>query len=133
MSDETGPFTVFSPTNETFNKIPAETLENLLTPENEAQLQAALTCQVVSGNMDAVPAMSLSEAKAVQGEVININMNDNKVMINNASVIAAAIGAHNGVIHVTDTVLLPPSVMKTFVSFPINQKSPHGLFGFIKF
>lgn len=111
MSDETGPFTVFSPTNETFNKIPAETLENLLTPENEAQLQAALTCQVVSGNMDAVPAMSLSEAKAVQGEVININMNDNKVMINNASVIAAAIGAHNGVIHVTDTVLLPPSEM----------------------
>ncbi|WP_296062833.1 fasciclin domain-containing protein [uncultured Amphritea sp.] len=109
--DGTGPFTVFAPTNEAFSKIPADTLANLLKPENKAQLQAVLTYHVVSGNIDAATAMTLTEAKTVQGEVINISMNDNKVMINNASVIAADIGARNGVIHVIDTVILPPSVM----------------------
>ena len=109
--DGDGPFTVFAPTNEAFSKIPADTLANLLKPENKAQLQAVLTYHVVSGKVDAATAMTLSEAATVQGEKINISMNGKKVMINDASVILADIDARNGVIHVIDTVILPPSVL----------------------
>lgn len=55
--------------------------------------------------------MTLSEAATVRGEKINISMNGKKVMINDASVILADIGARNGVIHVIDTVILPPSAL----------------------
>ncbi len=109
--DGDGPFTVFAPTNEAFSKIPAATLANLLKPENKEQLQAVLTYHVVSGKVDATTAMTLSEAATVQGEMIDISMNGKKVMINNASVIVADISARNGVIHVIDTVILPPSVL----------------------
>lgn len=109
--DGDGPFTVFAPTNEAFSKISAETLTNLLKPENKAQLQAILTYHVVSGKVDAATAMTLSEATTVQGEIINIRMNGKKVMINDANVIVADISARNGVIHVIDTVILPSSVL----------------------
>lgn len=109
--DGDGPFTVFAPTNEAFSKVPADTLANLLKPENKAQLQVVLTYHVVSGKVDAATAMTLSEAATVQGEKINISMNGKKVMINDASVILADIDARNGVIHVIDTVILPPSVL----------------------
>lgn len=109
--DGKGPFTVFAPTNEAFSKVPAETLNNLLKPENKAQLQAVLTYHVVSGKVDAATAMTLSEANTVQGEKINISLNGKKVMINDAQVVSADIDARNGVIHVIDTVILPQSVL----------------------
>lgn len=109
--DGKGPFTVFAPTNEAFSKVPAETLNNLLKPENKAQLQAVLTYHVVSGKIDAATAMTLSEANTVQGEKINISLNGKKVMINDAQVVSADIDARNGVIHVIDTVILPQSVL----------------------
>lgn len=108
-----GPFTVFAPTNEAFSKIPEETLNNLLKPENKKQLQAVLTYHVVSGNVDAATAMTLSEATTLQGEKINISVNNKNVMINKAQVISADIHASNGVIHVINSVILPPSTMQT--------------------
>lgn len=116
-----GPFTVFAPTNEAFSKVPEETLNNLLKPENKAQLQAVLTYHVVSGSVNAETAMSLSEATTVQGEKIDIRVNGNKVMINNAEVVATDIQASNGIIHVIDNVILPPSSMSTANADAVNK------------
>lgn len=115
-----GPFTVFAPTNEAFSKVPEETLNNLLKPENKKQLQAVLTYHVVSGKVDAATAMTLSEAATLQGEKINIRLNGKNVMINNAQVTAADINASNGIIHVLDNVILPPSLTKTAAVEKIN-------------
>ena len=115
-----GPFTVFAPTNEAFSKVPKETLNNLLKPENKKQLQAVLTYHVVSGRVDAATAMTLSEAATLQGEKIDISLNGKSVMINKAQVITADIGASNGIIHVLDTVILPPSLTTTAAVEKIN-------------
>ncbi|WP_420599702.1 fasciclin domain-containing protein [Neptuniibacter sp.] len=108
-----GPFTVFAPTNDAFAKLPQETLNELLKPENKADLQAVLTYHVVSGKVDAKTAMGLSEAPSLQGEKIAISLDGGNVMINQAKVVMADVNASNGIIHVIDTVILPPSVMQT--------------------
>lgn len=108
-----GPFTVFAPTNEAFSKLPQETLNELLKPENKKDLQAVLTYHVVAGKVDAKTAMGLSEAASLQGEKIAISLDGSNVMINQATVVAADIAASNGIIHVIDTVILPPSISQT--------------------
>ncbi|MGI1670621.1 MAG: fasciclin domain-containing protein [Neptuniibacter sp.] len=108
-----GPFTVFAPTNDAFAKLPQETLTELLKPENKADLQAVLTYHVVSGKVDAKTAMGLSEAPSLQGEKIAISLDGGNVMINQAKVVMADVKASNGIIHVIDTVILPPSVLQT--------------------
>jgi len=108
-----GPFTVFAPTNEAFSKLPQETLNELLQPENKKDLQAVLTYHVVDGKVDAETAMGLTEAPTLQGEKLAISVDGSNVMINQAQVVAVDIGASNGIIHVIDTVILPPSVTQT--------------------
>jgi len=103
-----GPFTVFAPTNEAFAKLPAGTVENLLKPENKAQLVAVLTYHVVPGKILSTDLKNGQKAKTVQGSEITVTMKDGNVMINNATVTAADIMADNGVVHVIDTVILPP-------------------------
>lgn len=105
-----GPFTVFAPTDEAFSAVPESTLQHLLKPENKSELQSVLTYHVVSGKVDATTAMTLSEATTVQGENISISFNGQTVNINDASVVAADIEASNGIIHVIDQVILPPSL-----------------------
>jgi len=102
-----GPFTVFAPTDEAFAKLPAGTVENLLKPENKAQLTAILTYHVVPGAVMASQVTSLKEAKTVNGQSLKIAVKDGAVMIDNARVVKTDIGATNGVIHVIDAVLLP--------------------------
>lgn len=104
-----GPFTVFAPTDEAFAKLPAGTVENLLKPENKDQLVAILTYHVVPGSVMAADVVSLSEATTVNGATVDIDVNGGSVMINDATVVATDIAASNGVIHVIDTVILPPS------------------------
>ena len=104
-----GPFTVFAPTDAAFAKLPAGTVENLLKPENKDQLTAILTYHVVAGKVMAADVVKLSEAKTVNGAPVKIAVNGDKVMINDATVSAADVAASNGVIHVVDTVLLPPA------------------------
>jgi uncharacterized surface protein with fasciclin (FAS1) repeats len=116
-----GPYTVFAPTNEAFSKVPEDVLNDLLKPENKAQLQAVLTYHVVAGSVDAKTAMTLSEAATVQGEDIQISLNGQKVMINDAQVLTADIGASNGIIHVIDTVILPPESMQQAQLDKINK------------
>jgi uncharacterized surface protein with fasciclin (FAS1) repeats len=103
-----GPFTVFAPTDDAFAKIPAETLSQLLQPENKEKLIAILTYHVLPGEFSAHQAMNLAPGAAptVQGQSVRI-MNDGGLKINNAKVIAPDVEAANGVIHVIDNVLMP--------------------------
>ncbi|WP_416208209.1 fasciclin domain-containing protein [Halomonas sp.] len=102
-----GPFTVFAPTDEAFGALPEGTVESLLEPENQEQLQAILTYHVVPGNIMAEDAMAADSATTVQGQDITITTMDGSVMINDATVVQADIEASNGVIHVIDSVLMP--------------------------
>ena len=102
-----GPFTVFAPTDAAFAKLPAGTVENLLKPENKAQLTAILTYHVVAGKVMAADVVKLSEAKTVNGKMLRVKVNGASVMINDAKVTSTDIAASNGVIHVIDSVVLP--------------------------
>ena len=102
-----GPFTVFAPTNDAFAKLPAGTVENLLKPENKAQLVAVLTYHVVPGKVYSKDLKNGMKAKTAQGSEVTITLKDGKAMVNNATVTAADIEASNGVVHVIDTVILP--------------------------
>lgn len=106
---EPGPFTVFAPTDEAFAKLPAGTLETLLKPENKAMLRRVLTYHVVPGRVMAADVVKITSAKAVSGDSLSIKVNGAKVMVDKAGVVKTDIAASNGVIHVIDTVLLPPS------------------------
>lgn len=104
-----GPFTVFAPTNAAFAKLPKETVESLLKPENKDKLVAILTYHVVPGKVMAADVVKVTEAKSVQGQAIKVQVADGKVKLNGSStVVKTDIGASNGVIHVIDTVILPP-------------------------
>ncbi len=104
-----GPFTVFAPTDAAFAKLPAGTVDDLLRPENKAKLAAILTYHVVPGRVTAADAVRLKEAKTVNGETVDVKAEGGNVMINDAKVTAADVAASNGVIHVIDTVILPPT------------------------
>ena len=104
-----GPYTVFAPTDDAFAALPAGTVENLLKPENKDQLVAVLTYHVIPGKvMSGDIAGQMVKPASVQGSAIDINASGDGVMVNDASVIAADVGASNGVIHVIDKVILPP-------------------------
>ena len=104
-----GPFTVFAPTDEAFAKLPAGTLDNLLKPENKAMLRRVLTYHVVPGKVMAAEVVKVSSAKAVSGDTLSIKVSSGTVTVDKARVVKTDIGATNGVIHVVDSVLLPPA------------------------
>ena len=103
-----GPFTVFAPTDEAFGKLPKGTLESLLKPENKKKLQDILTYHVVGAK---VPSSKVAPGKVamVNKKHADISVSGGKVKINKANVVKADIMASNGVIHVIDQVILPPS------------------------
>lgn len=103
----TGPFTVFAPTDAAFAKLPPSTLQDLLKPENKAQLQRILTYHVVSGRVTSAEVVKLASAKAVSGDTIRISTDGGTVRVGDAKVVKADIAASNGVIHVIDSVILP--------------------------
>jgi len=102
-----GPFTVFAPTDETFAKLPAGTLEDLLKPENREKLSSILTYHVVAGNVMAADVVKLQTARTVNGQSLAILAENGKVTVGGARVVNTDIATSNGVIHVIDTVLLP--------------------------
>jgi uncharacterized surface protein with fasciclin (FAS1) repeats len=102
-----GPFTVFAPTNAAFAKLPSGTLDNLLKPENKAQLTAILTYHVVPGKVLAADVVKLTSAKTVQGGEVAISVDASTVKVDGANVVATDIAGSNGVIHVIDSVILP--------------------------
>jgi uncharacterized surface protein with fasciclin (FAS1) repeats len=114
-----GPFTVFAPTNEAFEKLPDGTVETLLKPENKDQLTKILTCHVIAADAmsDAIKKMVMDDGGAhpvttVGGCEFTVKTEGEKITItdgqgNVANVTIADVDQSNGVIHVIDTVLLP--------------------------
>ena len=101
-----GPFTVFAPTNEAFEKLPQGTLDNLLKPENKEQLKEILLYHVVEGKKTSKDLETMS-AETLQGSSVDVSVEGDEVMVNTAKVTKADVMASNGVIHQIDTVLLP--------------------------
>jgi uncharacterized surface protein with fasciclin (FAS1) repeats len=104
-----GPFTVFAPNEAAFAKLPKATLDDLMKPENKANLASLLSHHVVSGKILSRDIVGKTmKSKSVQGAELSIDaMKD--VMINKAKVVKSDIETSNGVIHVIDTVLTLPS------------------------
>ena len=103
-----GPFTVFAPTNAAFDALPEGTLESLLQPENRDTLVEILTYHVVAGEVMSTDLSDGMMAETVEGSQITITINDGGVSINDANVVAADVEASNGVVHVIDSVIMPP-------------------------
>ena len=117
--ESAGPFTVFAPTNEAFNKLPAGTVDNLVKPENKATLTKILTYHVVAGKMDSKALMAKIKAgggkatlTTVQGEELTIMMKGKNIEVKDskggvAMVTIKDVYQSNGVIHVINKVLMP--------------------------
>jgi uncharacterized surface protein with fasciclin (FAS1) repeats len=107
----TGPFTVFAPTDAAFAALPAGTVDALL--KDPARLREVLLYHVVSGEVRAADAAKLTQATTVQGSAVSIAASGSSVQVGGANVVSADVDASNGVIHVIDRVLLPPSAQAT--------------------
>jgi len=108
-----GPFTVFAPTNKAFAALPPGTLTNLLKPENKAQLVDLLTYHVDSGRLLAKDLMDMQMITTVEGKKVTVRVFGSTILINDARVTAADNLATNGVVHIIDAVLHPPTVNGT--------------------
>lgn len=102
-----GPFTVFAPSNEAFDKLPAGTVENLLTAEKKEDLRDILQYHVSLGVFKTENLNDGEVIGQVNGGNITITKKDGKLMVNGIANIVASIPASNGIIHVIDAVLLP--------------------------
>lgn len=104
----TGPFTVFAPTNAAFDKLPAGTVDDLLKPENKETLQDILQYHVSVGVYQADALQDGQSLGQVNGSNLKISKQGDKIMVNGTATILASIQASNGVIHVIDGVLTAP-------------------------
>jgi uncharacterized surface protein with fasciclin (FAS1) repeats len=114
-----GPFTVFAPTNEAFDKLPTGTVETLLKPENKATLTKVLTYHVVAGRMGSHELMKMikegngkAELTTVEGGKLWVMQDGKNIVLKDekggtATVTIANVFQSNGVIHVIDTVVMP--------------------------
>ncbi len=104
-----GPFTVFAPTDDAFAALPDGLVDALLLPENIEVLQSILTYHVLGSEVPSADVVS-GDVPTLEGELIRIAVTGDGVTVNSASVIAVDVTASNGVIHVIDSVLVPPSI-----------------------
>ena len=105
-----GPYTVFAPTDDAFAAVPQETLDALLADPQETALTDVLTYHVVPGKVMSTDLSDGMMVETVNGASLEITVNDDgTVMVGDATVVTADIETANGVIHVIDTVLVPPS------------------------
>ena len=114
-----GPFTVFAPTNEAFDKLPPGTVTTLVKPENKAMLTKILTYHVVAGRLTASDLMKMVKEghgkamlKTVEGDPLTVSEQGNKLFVSGeksgiAEVSIPNVMQSNGVIHVVTSVLLP--------------------------
>lgn len=104
-----GPFTVFAPTNDAFNALPAGTVDGLLKPEKKKDLVNVLTYHVVLGALKSTDLKDGMMLTTVLGKELKVTYMDGIWMINGAKVTIADVISSNGVTHVIDAVLLPPA------------------------
>merc|ERR1712039_75643 len=105
-----GPFTVFAPLNSAFAALPEGTLDTLLKPENKDQLVDILTYHVVGAKALSTDLSDGQTITTVEGKDVTVSIGKS-VKINDATVVKPDVLASNGVVHVVDGVLLPPSIM----------------------
>ena len=117
--ESAGPFTVFAPTNEAFNKLPAGTVDNLVKPENKETLTKILTYHVVAGRLSAADLWAKvkagngkAELKTVQGGSLWVMASGKKLYLvdekgGKSWITISDVFQSNGVIHVVNTVLMP--------------------------
>jgi uncharacterized surface protein with fasciclin (FAS1) repeats len=98
-----------APTDEAFAKIPEATLASLLLPENKESLIKILKYHVIAGSISAKDAIGAVNAKTLEGSSVSFQLKDGKLTIENSTVLKNDVSASNGVIHVIDTVLMPPT------------------------
>jgi uncharacterized surface protein with fasciclin (FAS1) repeats len=103
-----GPYTVFAPTDEAFAALPKEKVEELLKPENRDMLVKILTYHVVPGEQTSKKLKS-GETQTLEGAPVEVKVTSSGVTVNDAKVVKADIQASNGVIHVIDKVIMPPT------------------------
>ena len=101
--------TVFAPTDEAFAKLPKGTVEDLLKPENKDKLAGILKYHVVEGRVYSEDALAAKAAKTLQGASVKISVKDGAAFVDGAKIITTDIDASNGVIHLIDSVILPPA------------------------
>ncbi|GAA5126556.1 fasciclin domain-containing protein [Luteolibacter yonseiensis] len=104
-----GAYTIFAPTDEAFDKLPAGLLGKLMLPENKEKLRSLLLYHVIAGNM---PASTLKDGdvKTMNGEKIKIDVDGDKIEVDEAKVFSADVPATNGVMHSVGKVLIPKSL-----------------------
>jgi uncharacterized surface protein with fasciclin (FAS1) repeats len=103
----TGPFTVFAPTDEAFEKLGRETLEKLLKPENKAELVKILTYHVASGSVKSTDLKNGENIATVEGDDVEVHVIADRIYINRSRVVQADNEASNGIVHIVDEVLIP--------------------------
>jgi uncharacterized surface protein with fasciclin (FAS1) repeats len=104
-----GPFTVFAPTNDAFNKLPAGTVDGLMKDDKKADLQNILEYHVAVGGYKTENMRDGQKINMANLGDITLSVKDGKVMVNGVANVIASIPAANGIIHVVDAVLLPPA------------------------
>jgi len=104
-----GPFTVFAPTNDAFNKLPKGTLDDLMKPEKKTDLQNILQYHVTTSSLKADYFKDGQTIGMVNGDNITVSVKDGKIVLNNSATIVASVPASNGMVHIIDGVLLPPA------------------------
>ena len=103
-----GPFTVFAPTNDAFNKLPAGTVDGLMKDDKKTDLQNILQYHVTLATIKAENLVDGQTLGMVNGDNVTVSVKDGKVTLNGTATIIASVPASNGIIHVIDAVLLPP-------------------------
>ena len=103
-----GPFTVFAPTDAAFAKLPKETLDNLMKPENKAALSNILEYHTYVGVIKKEQMRDGQKLNEVNLQNISLGVKNGEVTINGTAHIVASVPASNGIVHVIDAVLLPP-------------------------
>ena len=107
-----GPFTVFAPTDEAFGALPPGTLQSLLEPSNRETLTRILTYHVVATRATAEDAIAAGRVATVAGDEVRFSIREGRLRVDEATVLQNDLEATNGIIHVIDSVLLPPGVLE---------------------
>lgn len=105
-----GPFTLFAPSNDAFEKLPPGTLDDWLKPSNRDKLIAILKFHIVLGKITLEALEDVKKNKGlmtIEGQHVNIKIDNNKVTINNAIVVSSNLEYPNGIVHIIDQVLIP--------------------------
>lgn len=104
-----GAYTVFAPTDEAFDKLPAGVLEKLLLPENKEKLRSLLLYHVVAGQVLSID-LKEGEVKTMNGEKVKIDVDGDKIKVDDSKVFSVDVMANNGVMHSVGEVIVPKSL-----------------------